>query len=46
VTLVRLCLATAAGGAVMLGASLALRIEEPRRILGIVQDLMHRRGRA
>jgi len=46
VTLVRLCLATAAGGAVMLGASLALRIEEPRRILGIVLDLTHHRGRA
>ncbi len=43
--LVRLCLATAAGGAVLLGASLALRIEEPRRILGIVLDLTHRRGR-
>jgi putative peptidoglycan lipid II flippase len=46
VTLVRLCLATAAGGGVMLGASLALRIEEPRRILGLVLDLTHHRGRA
>jgi putative peptidoglycan lipid II flippase len=46
VTLVRLCLATAAGGLVMLGASLALRIEEPRRILVIVLDLTHRRSRA
>jgi putative peptidoglycan lipid II flippase len=46
VTLVRLCLATAAGCAVMLGASLALRIEEPRRILGLVLDLTHRRSRA
>jgi putative peptidoglycan lipid II flippase len=45
VTLARLCLATAAGGAVLLGISLALRIEEPRRIVGIVLDLMHRRGR-
>jgi putative peptidoglycan lipid II flippase len=41
----RLCLATAAGGAVLLGVSLALRIEEPRRIVGIVLDLIHRRGR-
>jgi putative peptidoglycan lipid II flippase len=45
VTLVRLCAATAAGGAVMLAASLGLRIEEPRRILGIVLDLTRRRGR-
>ena len=45
VTFVRLCLATAAGGLVILGASLALRIEEPRRILGTVLDLTHRRGR-
>jgi len=45
VTLVRLCLATAAGAAAMLAASLALRIEEPRRIVGIVLDLMHRRSR-
>jgi putative peptidoglycan lipid II flippase len=46
VSLGRLALATAAGGTVVLGASLALRIEEPRRILGIVLDLTHRRGRA
>jgi putative peptidoglycan lipid II flippase len=45
VTLVRLCLATAAGGAVMLAASLALRIEEPRRMLGIVLDLARRGSR-
>jgi len=45
ITLVRLVAATAAGGAVMLGFSLALRIEEPRRILGIVLDLARRRGR-
>lgn len=44
VTLVRLSLATAAGGLVMLGVSLALRIDEPRRILGLVLDLMRRRG--
>ena len=44
-TFVRLCLATAAGGGVMLAVSLALRIEEPRRILGIVLDLARRRGR-
>jgi len=44
-TFARLCLATAAGGGVMLGVSLALRIEEPRRILGIVLDLARRRGR-
>lgn len=45
-TLLRLCLATAAGGAVIAAASLALRIEEPRRIVGLVLDLAHRRGRA
>ena len=44
-TFARRCLATAAGGGVMLGVSLALRIEEPRRILGIVLDLARRRGR-
>jgi putative peptidoglycan lipid II flippase len=43
-SLVRLLLATTAGGLVMLAASLVLRIEEPRRILGIVLDLMRRRG--
>lgn len=45
VTLVRLVAATAAGGVVMLGASLALRIEEPQRMLGIVLDLARRRRR-
>jgi putative peptidoglycan lipid II flippase len=45
VTFVRLCLATAAGGVVIVGASLVLRIGEPRRILEIVLDLMRRRGR-
>jgi putative peptidoglycan lipid II flippase len=42
--LVRLCLATVAGSLTMLGVSLALRIDEPRRIVGIVVDLMRRRG--
>lgn len=46
VSLGRLCLATAAGGAVGLGASLALRIEEPRRIVGILGSLVSRRRRA
>jgi putative peptidoglycan lipid II flippase len=45
-TFVRLCLATAAGGLVILGASLVLQIDEPRRMLGTVLDLMHSRGRA
>ena len=45
VSLGRLLLVTAAGGLAMLAASLALRIEEPRRMLGIVLDLMRRRGR-
>ena len=45
VSLGRLVAATAAGAVVGLGVSLGLRIEEPRRILGIVLDLMHRRGR-
>jgi putative peptidoglycan lipid II flippase len=45
VTFVRLVAATAAGGVVMLGASLALRIDEPRRMLGIVRDLARRGGR-
>ena len=45
VSLGRLTVVTAAAGLVGLGASLALRIEEPRRILGIVLDLIHRRGR-
>ena len=44
VSLGRLCLATAAGGALGLGLSLALRIEEPRRIVGILMSLA-RRGR-
>jgi len=44
-TFARLCLATAAGGLAMLGTSLALRIEEPRRMLVLVRDLARRRGR-
>ncbi len=44
VSLGRLCVATAAGGAVGLGASLVLRIEEPRRIVGIVLSLARRRA--
>ena len=44
--LVRMAVATAAGGLVILGGSLALRIEEPRLIVGIVVDLVRRRGRA
>jgi len=44
--LVRMVIATAAGGLVILGGSLALRIEEPRLIVGIVVDLVRRRGRS
>ena len=44
--LVRMAVATAAGGLVILGGSLALRIEEPRLIVGIVVDLVRRRGRS
>jgi putative peptidoglycan lipid II flippase len=43
---VRATLAVAAGGLVILGASLALRIEELRSIVGIVVDLLRRKGRA
>ncbi len=46
VSLGRLLVATGAGALAGVGVSLVLRIEEPRRILGIVLDLMHRRGRA
>lgn len=42
----RLALVTAAGTGVIVVVSLALRIEEPRRIFGIVVDLLRRRGRA
>jgi putative peptidoglycan lipid II flippase len=44
--LVEMVLATAAGGLVIFGGSLALRIEEPRLIVGVVVDLMRRRGRS
>ena len=44
--LLRAVLVVAAGGAVILAGSLALRIEEPRRIVGVVVDLLRRRGRA
>ena len=44
--LVRATVAVAAGGAVVLGASIALRIEEPRTIVAVVVDLIRRRGRA
>jgi putative peptidoglycan lipid II flippase len=46
VLLVRASAATAAGGLVILGGSLALRITELRTIVGIVLDLLRRRGRA
>ncbi|HEY6571028.1 MAG TPA: murein biosynthesis integral membrane protein MurJ [Candidatus Limnocylindrales bacterium] len=44
--LVQMALATAAGGLVILAGSLALRIEEPRLIVGVVVDLVRRRGRS
>ena len=44
--LLRAGLAVAAGGAVIVAGSLALRIEEPRLIVGVVVDLLRRRGRA
>jgi putative peptidoglycan lipid II flippase len=44
--LARATLAVAAGGVVILGASLALRIGELRTIVGVVVDLVRRRGRA
>jgi putative peptidoglycan lipid II flippase len=44
--LVEMVLATAAGGLVIFGGSLALRIEEPRLIVGVVVDLLRRRGRS
>ena len=42
---VRLCLASGAGMLVILGGSLALRIEEPRAIVAIVTDLVRSRRR-
>ena len=44
--LVEMVVATAAGGLVIFAGSLALRIEEPRLIVGVVVDLMRRRGRS
>jgi len=44
--LIRIVLAVSAGGLVILVGSIALRIEEPRRIVRVVVDLMHRRGAA
>jgi putative peptidoglycan lipid II flippase len=46
ILLARATIATAAGGLVILGGSLALRITELRTIVGIVVDLLRRRGRA
>jgi putative peptidoglycan lipid II flippase len=43
---VRTGLSVGVGGLVILAASLALRIEEPRLIVGVVVDLVRRRGRA
>jgi putative peptidoglycan lipid II flippase len=44
--LVRVTLVVASGGAVILAGSLTLQIEEPRLIVGVVVDLLRRRGRA
>jgi putative peptidoglycan lipid II flippase len=44
--LVRICLAVAAGGLVIVAGSLALRIGELGTIVGVVVDLVRRRGRA
>ena len=44
--LVRISLAVAAGGLVILAGSLALRIDELRSIVGVMVDLVRRRGRA
>ncbi len=44
--LLRLVLATAAGAAVVVAGSLALRIGELRTIVGVVKDLLRRPGRA
>ncbi len=46
VLLTRAVLEVGVGAVAVLGASLALRIEEPRLIVGIVVDLIRRRGRA
>jgi putative peptidoglycan lipid II flippase len=44
--LVRMSLAVAAGALVILAGSLALRIDELRSIVGVMVDLVRRRGRA
>jgi putative peptidoglycan lipid II flippase len=44
--LVRCAIVALAGGLVAVAASLALRIDEVRSIIGIVVDLLRRRGRA
>ena len=43
--LVRLVAATAAGGLVVVAGAAALRIEELRTIVGVMADLVRRRGR-
>ena len=43
--LVRIAVAVAAGGLVIVAGSLALRIDELRTIVGVVVDLVRRRGR-
>jgi putative peptidoglycan lipid II flippase len=43
--LVRLAAATAAGGLVVVAGAAALRMEELRTIVGVMADLMRRRGR-
>jgi putative peptidoglycan lipid II flippase len=44
--LVRTTVTTICGGVVIIGASAALRIEELRTIVGLVVDLLRRKGRA
>jgi putative peptidoglycan lipid II flippase len=44
--LVRISLAVVAGGLVIIAGSLALRIDELRSIVGVMTDLVRRRGRA
>jgi hypothetical protein len=44
--LVRISLAVAAGGLVIVAGSLVLRIDELRSIVGVMTDLVRRRGRA
>ncbi len=44
--LLRISLAVAAGGIVIIAGSLALHIEELRSIVGVMVDLLRRRGRA